>query len=592
MITSVCVLDSGVNLNHKRLYPHRHKFILYDVVDNEIKQVDTLEDKIGHGTAVSAILSSVDDIVIHCFKVFRDDMVCDEKELIFTLNYIYQNLDCDIINLSLGTATFSNDLKVVCEKLFRENVIIVAAFENNGLISYPAALPFVIGVDSHAECVKNTDLVYVDGSNIVNVFGFGNVQRVAWVNPDYVLNEGTSFAAANITKVIMNGQCHSFSQAIDFLSKYTDKRVEIKGESNFSKKMFSIAKAVVFPHSKETDCLINNLDKHSFDIVGIYDLKHSGKIGRNISRIKEKTIIVNDFNSLNWNEEFDTIIVGHLAEYSKRLHNDLLATILEKCERHKKNIFCFDDLTPYEPINSDIKCYYPKSVESFKNVTLNRMHYVNSPVLGVFGTSSQQGKFSLQLSLRKKLKDKGYKVGQLGSEPTSLLFGIDEVYPYGYENSIKLNRGENILYINHLMHMIDSNSPDIILVGSQTNTISYCSYDYQQIPVMQNEFMTATNPDYVVLCINPFDETAYIENTIKYIEGLCNCDVIALALFPFDFQNDWAKAVSRRKKLASEEVRTIIDKLSVDFKLRLFVIGNDDSEEELVNYVIDKFAGA
>ena len=172
------------------------------------------------------------------------------------------------------------------------------------------------------------------------------------------------------------------------------------------------------------------------------------------------------------------------------------------------------------------------------------------------------------------------------------MFGIDEVYPYGYENSIKLNRGENILYINHLMHMIDSNSPDIILVGSQTNTISYCSYDYQQIPVMQNEFMTATNPDYVVLCVNPFDETAYIENTIKYIEGLCNCDVIALALFPFDFQNDWAKAVSRRKKLASEEVRAIIDKLSVDFKLRLFVIGNEESEEELVNYVIDKFAGA
>ena len=58
MITNVCVLDSGVNLNHKRIHPNRHKFILYDVVDNEIKQVNILEDRIGHGTAVSAILSS------------------------------------------------------------------------------------------------------------------------------------------------------------------------------------------------------------------------------------------------------------------------------------------------------------------------------------------------------------------------------------------------------------------------------------------------------------------------------------------------------------------------------------------------------
>ena len=405
------------------------------------------------------------------------------------------------------------------------------------------------------------------------------------------MNEGTSYAAANITKIILNGQCRSFGKAIDFLSSCTDKRIEIRGETTLSKKNFSISKAVVFPHSKETDCLINNLDKHSFEIVGIYDLKHSGKIGRNVSRIEGKDLIINDFKSLNWNKEFDTIIVGHLSEYSKRLHYDLHTAILEKCDKYKKNIFCFDDLTLYEPINSDIKCYYPKAVKSFKNVTLNRMHYINSPILGIFGTSSRQGKFSLQLSLRKKLMDKGYKVGQLGSEPTSLLFGIDEVYPYGYENSIKLNRGENILYINQLMHMIDSNSPDIILVGSQSNTISYYSYDYHQIPVMQNEFLTATNPDYVVLCVNPFDEKEYIENTIKYIEGLCNCNVIALALFPFDFENEWAKAVSKRKKLTCEEISSIIKKLAVDFKVKTFVVGNKESEEELVNYIIDKFAG-
>ena len=85
----------------------------------------------------------------------------------------------------------------------------------------------------------------------------------------------------------------------------------------------------------------------------------------------------------------------------------------------------------------------------------------------ISGTGSQQGKFSLQLKLRNKFIQGGYKVGQLGTEPSSLLFGIDEVFPSGYGSVVNLSEEEIISRVNSQMHSIEEKNPDIILVGTQ-----------------------------------------------------------------------------------------------------------------------------
>lgn len=51
------------------------------------------------------------------------------------------------------------------------------------------------------------------------------------------------------------------------------------------------------------------------------------------------------------------------------------------------------------------------------------LYRISTPVLAVCGTSSKQGKFTLQLELRKRFCEMGYKVGQIGTEPNSLLLG-------------------------------------------------------------------------------------------------------------------------------------------------------------------------
>lgn len=74
--------------------------------------------------------------------------------------------------------------------------------------------------------------------------------------------------------------------------------------------------------------------------------------------------------------------------------------------------------------DSACKVYFPKIANQiFPRNQFGKLYLVNKPVICVAGTSSSQGKFSLQLSLREKFISAGYRIGQLGTEPTSLLFG-------------------------------------------------------------------------------------------------------------------------------------------------------------------------
>ena len=70
----------------------------------------------------------------------------------------------------------------------------------------------------------------------------------------------------------------------------------------------------------------------------------------------------------------------------------------------------------------------------------------------------------MQLELRKRLIDEGYQVGQLGTEPNALLFGLDCVYPVGYNRMVCLDEEEQIRYLNYKMNEI-ADGNDLIIVG-------------------------------------------------------------------------------------------------------------------------------
>lgn len=345
-----------------------------------------------------------------------------------------------------------NQLQIVCEHLSARGVIIVCAFDNAGSISYPAAFENVIGVTSDFNCYSIDDFTYYE-DNVVNIGAKGGLQRLAWHDPPYIFLSGNSFACAHVTVQVANFMNEGANTLYDILNKFKEKSIIIYSNCDIvdnKKPLFDINKAVLFPFNKEMHSLIQFKNLLSFDIIDVYDSKYSFNIGATTDHIMKRNVDsykIKSINSIDW-AAFDTIILGHLDKLSSLINkNKYIQEILDAVIEHDKQIFAFDNL--YQTTDYT-KLYCP--VITKKDLPPKRdgkLFRISKPVVGIYGTSSVQGKFTLQLELRKRFLDNGYVVGQIGTEPQAQLFGMDYAFPMGYNSSVYLDNHEMIQYLNN-----------------------------------------------------------------------------------------------------------------------------------------------
>lgn len=111
----------------------------------------------------------------------------------------------------------------------------------------------------------------------------------------------------------------------------------------------------------------------------------------------------------------------------------------------------------------------------------------------------------------------------------------------------------------------------------------------RNITLDQIAFLIGINPDAVVLCVNPYDHFDYIQRSIQTIEGLSYAKVIAIALYPFTFESNWAILKGKRCKLSEEQVFAVRKKLENRFNLPVYEIGNSEDTKCLFKRCIDYF---
>lgn len=68
---------------------------------------------------------------------------------------------------------------------------------------------------------------------------------------------------------------------------------------------------------------------------------------------------------------------------------------------------------------------------------------------------------------------------------------------------------------------------DIVITSSQSGVLLYDIGNMIQYNLPQFSFLLGTQPDAVILCINPFDEMDYIMRTKLFIESSVDCKVVA-----------------------------------------------------------------
>lgn len=592
---NIAIIDSGVKTTHPKF------------VDDKIKGftftregiVNELNDEYGHGTAVYNIIRKCLDIAeIEIIKLRNIENGISFSLLQSLLDYIGCYKHYDIINMSFGLDTCDNidDFKSSIKNIADSGTIIISAFSNDGSFSYPAAFEDVIGVVSGDSCKTIGDFEYVEDT-IVNIAANGNIQRLAWATPDYLMMGGNSFACAHVTVQVAKFIFEGTETKTEILKRFK----EISVKQHFSTKkcpsavnLFQIKRAVLFPFNKEMHSLIRYNEILQFEIVDVYDVKWSGKVGATTAHLLKnenlKKFIIKNIENIEWNS-FDTLILGHIDQLMD-LSNDeqLREHIIMTALNHGKKIYSFDDLNNLN-LENNPNLFCPRIDKN--NLPLNRfgmLYRTATPVVGVFGTSSRQGKFTLQLGIRKTLQNLGYNVGQIGTEPSALLFGMDYVFPMGYNSSVYIHEYDVIHYLNHIINELSLMNKDIIVLGSQSGTILYDGGNINRYPVSQYNFLLGTQPDCVVLCVNPFDDIMYIGRTINFIESSVDSKVIALVVFPMDYNKKWTGIYGYKDKLSDDRYCAIKKELTEHFHINIYRLGDEENILELVNNIVDYFS--
>jgi len=594
----ISIIDTGLSYPHPGIKGEKPDGVS---VLNKVISSD-YEDNLGHGTAIYGIIHRLlPDAEFFIVKVFDKSIESNIDDLLIALDFLKKK-NVDIIHLSNGIPKL-NEYQIFEDKIkwFIDNgSVIVSSCDNLGCNSYPASFNHVISVDISNLYKSESEYEYLENS-LTNIRIKGGFQRVCWVNEQYLLVDGASYSSPYVTAMLgkwfSRGEKVSYKNAIKLL-KCNATKIQKFPLSMHMKTNFKLNKAIVFPLNKETHSLFSHYDLCPFSIVGVYSHRTLGICGRKVSECLTQKIqldlTVKNITEIEWNSDnFDSVILGHLIELSSIIKEDLLKYFIDKCIKYRKKIYSFDSLAEYENSlrKNNLSFYYPVLLKRMvPKGRLGKLFLSSTPIIGIFGTSSKQGKFNLQLDLREHFIASGYKVGQLGTEPSSFLFGFDSNFSYGYNSYIELSESETILLLNTEIQKIEQKQVDVIIVGTQGGVIPYAKYNINTIPMHQENFLSAIDFDCLIMCINSFDSIEYIARSIMYIESYTGKRVSSLVLFPRRRMISKFGLTDKFTNLSDEELCNLKNILGREFHREIFINGHKNDMNTLYNNIVSYFS--
>lgn len=618
-VIKVAIIDSGVDCSHPNVGNIAGGVSIEICENGEVVLSDDYSDCAGHGTACAGIIrKKAPNAALYSVRIFDESLIADGRVLIAAIRWCIEN-EMDVVNLSLGTTdvTFKASLQKMCRKVVDAGVILVAAESNDGRESYPAVFPEVIGVTGGA--VYEPEGFYYRKDLRIECVARGDEQRVCWLNGKYIMTGGNSFAAPHITGIIAHLlEQHPICSVQDIrlllqekvLNEISQDRNKSKSGCQSHRKDFQedytyIKKAVLYPYNKEMHSLVRYRDLLAFEIVGVADPIGKGMVGKDAGKVigESQVNLRISPNIRRAMADADTLILGYVDQLSRIRKRDLLREYVQLALDAGCHVFSFQALDPnlygdlYDTADKKgLRLDYPhvlgeEIAQAIQN--FNALPPVDVPVLSVMGTSSQQGKFTLQLALRRRLIQKGYKVGQIGTEHHSRLFGMDAAFPMGYASPLKLPFQHYIPYLDYKMREIcQRTQPDIILTGSQSGTIPYHVQEHSTHCLSSLAFLLGVKPDACILVVNSIDAEEYIRDTIDGIRAVCKAPTILLAMGDHEkhIRTAYGRSMITPKKMAQSQIDCHLKKLEDNFYVPAIEILSETGQQRLVETVIQYFS--
>jgi uncharacterized NAD-dependent epimerase/dehydratase family protein len=187
----------------------------------------------------------------------------------------------------------------------------------------------------------------------------------------------------------------------------------------------------------------------------------------------------------------------------------------------------------------------------------------------------------------------GYRVGQLGTEPHSKLFGMDAVFPNGYASTVEADLALHPELLDRAMRQIAwRRRPDLILVGAQSGTIPFDLADHRTLSLPTLAFLMGTKPDACVLVVNAIDGQEYVADTIAALRSVGKARVIALAVSDRtkEVQTHRGRSWTHQRPADGSELAATLGRLEEGFGLPAVQITSDEGLDRLCARVVEFFA--
>ncbi|CEP43595.1 S8 family serine peptidase [Paraclostridium sordellii] len=158
----IAIIDTGINVydsNLKKFFRYNRDFQIIDK-----KFTSDIYDLHGHGTlCAKTIIEICPNIEIYPIKIFDRKGMTNSINLVKALKNLV-NSDMDLINISASTlnSIHKEELKYICDKLYKNGKIIICSHHNKakGSESYPTYFKSVIGVKGKREICRDEDYIY------------------------------------------------------------------------------------------------------------------------------------------------------------------------------------------------------------------------------------------------------------------------------------------------------------------------------------------------------------------------------------------------------------------------------------------------
>ena len=197
----VCVLDSGVELDHPRIGAVQRSVAVTKNGDEVTIADDDSGDLCGHGTACAGIIRALaPECELTSVRVLGAGFTGSGQILLGGLRWAVEQ-GFDVINMSLSTTKrqFAEVLHELADQAYFNRTILVASAHNMPVESYPWRFSSVISVGSHAE--PDSLAFYYNPEPPVEFFARGVDVELAWTGGSTIRATGNSFATPHMSGI-------------------------------------------------------------------------------------------------------------------------------------------------------------------------------------------------------------------------------------------------------------------------------------------------------------------------------------------------------------------------------------------------------